>query len=518
MSEDEKKEKKEQNEQEELDLNGLLDNAEEINKLMDLGEIENPRKTDTNELEEMKIDDTVYDLKDIEIPDETLEEGSVPEVEDVEKMVAELEEKFSPKPDEKKEVISDETPEDTKDEESEKEMSEEEQEVIEEEIPELEIDETPEDTKDEESEKEMPEKEQEVIEKEIPELEIDETPKDTKEETQGKNLEMNMEEEIILPNINITENFLEDRFSLFEEKINNKFEKYEKEIEELKVLNNTLKKRLRLYDSIFENMEQTIILMLKNMLLSAFGETNALINMIMEVKQHINSKKNLLDLVSVVESLKVKFPEQDEYVLNYILGNLYFESGDWSEAEKSYLRALHFCEKDKSLDMQFNTSVIQNNLGTMYAEKKKWDLARNYFESALEIRKNLEEKTDEKYSIYLYYSLNNLGSLEMNSGNLDKADEYFNEAYKMLQNGNMPKEDQAMLLFNMGNLYAEKVQEEQAKEFLEKAFEIYKDLYEKDPLKYSKKLNKTLDLLANYDETILQEYKNLSDELKIWSD
>ncbi|GAB6190087.1 hypothetical protein JCM30566_18300 [Marinitoga arctica] len=470
------------NEQEELDLSDLLDDAEKINKLMDLDDVENSEKTDLEELEDKKIDDKISDLKDLELSEEVSDEEIVPEVEDVEKMVEEFEKKFSQNSDKKEET---------------------------EEIPELEVEETKEET-EEIPELEIEETKEET--EEIPELEIEET----KEETEIKNLQHNLsqkiEEEIIMPNIKIEDTELEDKLTLFEEKINKKFEEYEKKIEELRMMNKLLKKRLKLYDLKVENIEETLVIVLKNLILSTPGDTNSLLNAIIEIKPFISSKKNILNLINIVESLKTKLSEQNEYVLNYILGNLNFEIGNWSEAEKSYLRALHFCEKDKNLDMQFNTSVIQNNLGTMYAEKGKRDLARGYFEASLEIRKKLKEKS-EKYSIYLYYSLNNLGSLEMNSGNLDKAEEYFNEAYKILQMGNISDEDQAMLLLNMGNLYMEKVQEKQAIEFLKKAFEIYLKLYEEKPLKFGKNLKKTSELLSKYDESILQKYGELFDEL-----
>ncbi|SHF14531.1 Tetratricopeptide repeat-containing protein [Marinitoga hydrogenitolerans DSM 16785] len=340
----------------------------------------------------------------------------------------------------------------------------------------------------------------------IPELQIEE------ESSSDKSIEQKIEDKLIMPEIISTTSNTDEKINSLESRVNNKLEEYEKKIDELKTKNALLEKKLKFFDSKIETAEQGIILLLKNLISVALGDTASLLNSIMEVKSYLSSKNNILFLIDFVKKLKTKLSEQEHYAIHYILGNLNVEVENFGEAEKSYLRALNACEKSKSLDMQFNTSVIQNNLGIMYANIGKKDLAKKYFEESLKIRKNLKEKVKDKYDIHLFYTLNNFGSLEMNSGNLEKAEEYLNEAYEMLNTLTIQDEDKAMLFFNMGNLHREKVDDNKAKDFFEKALKLYEKLYNKNPLKYRKRLKKVIESLSEYDKNILNS--SLMEELK----
>ncbi|KAF2955677.1 tetratricopeptide repeat protein [Marinitoga sp. 38H-ov] len=505
------------NEKKEINLEDL--DVDKINELMDLDSLENEKIEEVNE----KV-----------VPLDNIEDTQEPDINEVEKLAEELEKKYSE--DQKSEITSTETEEIP---ELEIEESTETEEIPEleieestetEEIPELEIEEST-------GTEEIPELEiEESTEtEEIPELEIEESAeveekpeleeKPEQENIQNSDITKNeilenkgegsmskwendlvqtkVENELIVPEYEKKEN--DDRIKLVETRLFNKLEEYENKINELMEKNKKLEEKIENYYSKIEKSEQAIAILLKNIVSVTLGDTKDIFNSILNIKSLI-SEKNKVYLINIAEKFKDKISEEYKFVFNYILGNLYSEIKEISKAEKYYLRALQDCEKDKSLDMQFNLSIIQNNLGAIYADSKKYDKAKKYFASSLEIRNKLVEK-NEKYNIYLFNSLNNLGMLEIKLGNLDSAERYLNEAYEILNKFEISTEDKALLFINLGDLYSEKAIAEKAKEYYEKSLKEYLKLYNNDQYNYREKVNEIMSMLHKYDPNIYEKYR-----------
>lgn len=489
MNEEEKKVKNNEINLEDLDV-------DKINELMDLESLENEN------LEE--LDENISSLDDIENTSEELEktyskekpEEEIPELE-IEDIVEE------PDMNEVEKLA----------EELEKTDSEEKPEA--EEIPELEIEDTVEEPYVSEVEKVVEEntvlegtseqiKAENIKEKNIPEQEktLESVNKDKKVKENNEVLYPKIENEIIVPEYETKED--NEKIQLVEKRLFSKLEEYENRINELVEKNKRLEEKLEGFYSKMEKSEQAISILLKNLVSMVLGDRNDIFNSLLNIKSLI-SEKNKIYLINIAEKFKDKISEEYDFVYNYIMGNLYSETKEISKAEKYYLRALRDCEKDKSLDMQFNLSVIQNNLGALYADSNKYDLAEKYFKESLEVRRKLIEK-NENYNYYLYNSLNNLGMLEIKLGNLDTAENYLNEALEISSKIEITTEDRALLFKNLGNLYSEKAMEEKAKEYYEKSLKEYLKLYDNDKYNYREKVDEIMKLLSKFDPNVYEKY------------
>ena len=98
---------------------------------------------------------------------------------------------------------------------------------------------------------------------------------------------------------------------------------------------------------------------------------------------------------------------------------IYFSLCDYRSAYDFLIKALLMSEKSNYLSYM---PKIYTNLGNIYYKYKKYDIAKSYYLKAL----NLSLDTTSTVAI-----LNNLGSVELESGKLDSALHYLNEALKI---------------------------------------------------------------------------------------
>lgn len=121
------------------------------------------------------------------------------------------------------------------------------------------------------------------------------------------------------------------------------------------------------------------------------------------------------------------------------------------------------------------------NIGAVYLQLNQYEKSGEFFEKALDYYKKLpfEEATytPNKQLITIF---NNLGIVSQRIGDLDLAADYYLRGISLARRTPESNRMLAMLLNNLGSVYIEKKQPEQAFEFLSEAFEIRQnngDLY-----------------------------------------
>ncbi len=106
-----------------------------------------------------------------------------------------------------------------------------------------------------------------------------------------------------------------------------------------------------------------------------------------------------------------------------ILGNLYYELGDFSEAYYFYMHSLNAFEREGN---RMGIAKMQNNLGIVAHEMGKLEEARKHYMIAFEIYKDQGTVSDQ------CRSMNNIGLILYDRKVLDSALIYFKEAVELL--------------------------------------------------------------------------------------
>jgi len=169
-----------------------------------------------------------------------------------------------------------------------------------------------------------------------------------------------------------------------------------------------------------------------------------------------------------------------------------------------------------------------NNLGNLDRLEARTDEARQSYEEALKIRRRLAQQNLEPHPPDLAITLNNLGLLEKSNAQVDQARQHFDEALKIYRQMARQDPDQylpkvAEVLNNLGFAEREQKRTQEARQHYEEALQIRRQLAQVDPDSYSPYLATTLNDLgilnamesrtddARRDyEEALQSYRRLS--------
>jgi len=98
---------------------------------------------------------------------------------------------------------------------------------------------------------------------------------------------------------------------------------------------------------------------------------------------------------------------------------IYASMCDYNTAFEQLIKALLLCEE---YDFYDDKSNVDNNIGNIYYAFNKYDMAKPYYKSALELSKD---------TVNMILILNNLGNIEMVSGNTDSAFYYLNKSMEI---------------------------------------------------------------------------------------
>jgi len=135
------------------------------------------------------------------------------------------------------------------------------------------------------------------------------------------------------------------------------------------------------------------------------------------------------NLIINSKTVKENDPEQQKRVINSlnITAVIHAYMCDYRSAYKYLIDALFLSEK---YNMVFEQPNIYNNLGTIYSHFKKYDIAKSFYYKALSL-------CEDEMSSDLY--LNNLGYMEVLSGNIDSAFYFLNKSLQICKRFNNDK-------------------------------------------------------------------------------
>lgn len=152
-------------------------------------------------------------------------------------------------------------------------------------------------------------------------------------------------------------------------------------------------------------------------------------NIYYELNQNASAKKFLKQGLNLAK--EIDYPVIEANILVNLGGIKYGEAvkNDTIINHKNLDSALnYFLEAEKIMipnNLVYNLSVVYNNLGRIYTDKKDYNNAILFYQKGLKNREELEDK----YGIGL--STLNLGMVEKLQGNLDKSIEYLNRSIEI---------------------------------------------------------------------------------------
>ncbi|MBN2522273.1 MAG: tetratricopeptide repeat protein [Bacteroidales bacterium] len=186
------------------------------------------------------------------------------------------------------------------------------------------------------------------------------------------------------------------------------------------------------------------------------------------------------------------------------IGIVYEEMSKADEAIEYYNIALEF---SRNADDKTYTPVILNNIGVVYMDlKEDYSKAQNYFEQALAIFSELQEKRGIS-NIY-----NNIGEIHESKTNFDMAIESYEKALAINEE-NDEKQGIANSLRNLGNVYGKIHDYNKALSYLLRGVEISKNIgFNKNLLEVYGVISEVYDKQAMYKEAL--KYNRLYISLK----
>src|SRR6266478_3139923 len=149
-------------------------------------------------------------------------------------------------------------------------------------------------------------------------------------------------------------------------------------------------------------------------------------------------------------------------------------------------------------------AMTLNNLATLDQTQNRPEAARKGFEETLKIRQELAQKNPDTYLDYVATTLNDLAILDRNQNRMEAARKEFEEALKInrelaQKNPDAYLPDVGGTLNNLAILDRNQNRMEAARKGYEEALTIYRELAQKNPDTYLADVAMTLNNLANLD-------------------
>ncbi len=160
-------------------------------------------------------------------------------------------------------------------------------------------------------------------------------------------------------------------------------------------------------------------------------------------------------------------------------------------------------------------SETLNDLGNLDFRQKRMDEARQYLEEAIKIRRQLTAQNPEVYGTRLATTLNNLGNVDQLQNRPDEARQHYEEALKLYdqakQNPDAHLSGEALALTDLGSLDLRQKRPDEARPQFDATLKIYRQLASQNPDAYLPNLATTLSVLGSIDENQNQIEKARAD-------
>jgi Tfp pilus assembly protein PilF len=183
------------------------------------------------------------------------------------------------------------------------------------------------------------------------------------------------------------------------------------------------------------------------------------------------------------------------YDTHFAYGSFLSEHNQYNRVETEFEKALGYASNDTE------KAAILNNLGNLQSDKTEQDKAEESYAEALEIYRKLAVVNPQTYLPDVATTLNNLGNLQSDKTELDKAEESYAEAleaYRKLAvvNPQTYLPDVATTLNNLGVLQWNKTELDEAEGSYAEALEIRRKLAVVNPQTYLPGVAMTLNNLG----------------------
>jgi tetratricopeptide (TPR) repeat protein len=164
------------------------------------------------------------------------------------------------------------------------------------------------------------------------------------------------------------------------------------------------------------------------------GELNLALETLTKAESLTSNKEHLMDIYNII-------------------GNALYEVGHLKDALLYYIKSLNLAEDLGNTDMQ---AIILNNIAGIYKDEGALDKALSYYQESLRLKK------DEKTKAPTY---NNIAMIYFQKGDYQKAVECFQKALEI--NEKYENSHKASIVkLNLGNLYREMKNYENAEKYL----------------------------------------------------
>ena len=179
-------------------------------------------------------------------------------------------------------------------------------------------------------------------------------------------------------------------------------------------------------------------------------------------------------------------PEPDSFEANFAYALFIQNLNRFEQAKAAYGRCLEWARKNGK-DGELPTTL--NNLGVLDSVQGRMEEAGKEFAEALQIYRELAQKSPETYRPYVATMLNNLGVLDSDQGRMEEARKEFAEALQIRRelaqkNPETYRPDVATTLNHLGVLNSEQGRMEEARQGFAEALQIHREFAQKNPETY----------------------------------
>jgi len=224
-----------------------------------------------------------------------------------------------------------------------------------------------------------------------------------------------------------------------------------------------------------------------------------------QVEKAVEYREEALRLFTELEN-----PYWIAYVQHYF-GRYYASLGDYDLAIEYYLKIMPFVDKTENAYQKIVTLLY---LAETYRQNLDQEIAYDYYLQAYQLLENTE-RLDLKYMI-----LKNLAWMTVNKGEIEKADEYFEEVKPIIQQLNDPKYDLTIRTFEIWKL-RRRFFETKSSLILEEVENKLRELINDETINYRRKIGLKMDLckilldvyLNTGNNEVIDEIESLTSEL-----
>ncbi|MCV6639491.1 tetratricopeptide repeat protein [Candidatus Albibeggiatoa sp. nov. NOAA] len=195
---------------------------------------------------------------------------------------------------------------------------------------------------------------------------------------------------------------------------------------------------------------------------------------------------------TILDELQILASEDDAYLGELAttqnnLGTLYAQTTRYELAEQHFKAALDTYEQlAKPQAFLPDVATTQNNLGNLYSDTTRYELAKQHFKQALDTRQQLAKINPQAFLPDVANTQNNLGNLYKNITRYELAEQYYKKALETRQklakqNPQAFLPDVAMTQNNLGILYKSTTRYELAEQHFKEALDTYEQLAKINP-------------------------------------